>query len=100
MKILSAAALGAAMLGALAASPARAVTVDPGLRAPAAAENVACRVVSTTSFRHGRRVTTRRTVCDTVVRPPIVHPRCQTIRERVVRPSGRVVVRTRTVCRR
>ena len=49
------------------------------------------------TVRNGRRVTTRRTVCDPIVRRP--RPRCETIRERVVRPSGRVVWQTRQVCR-
>jgi hypothetical protein len=90
MKIYSAALIGAAMLGAIAASPANAVTADPGLRAPTAVENVACRTVRSTKWRHGRRVTTRRTVCD---------PRCRTVRERVWH-RGHRVWRTREVCRR
>lgn len=97
MKIYSAALIGAAMLGAVAASPAQAVTADPGLRAPAGVENVACRTVRTTTWRYGRRVVTTRRVCDRVVRRP--RPRCHVVRERVWR-GGRPVWVSRTVCRR
>jgi hypothetical protein len=97
MKIYSAALIGAAMLGAMAASPAHAITVNPNLSAPSAVEDVACRTVVTTTWRNGRRVQVRRTVCDQIARP---RPRCQTVRERIVRPSGRVVWQTRQVCRR
>jgi hypothetical protein len=106
MKIYSASLIGAAMLGAMAASPAHAITANPGLRAPAAVETVACRTVTSTTWRNGRRVATRRTVCDPVVRRPVVlpivrpRPRCHTERVRVVRPSGRVVWENRQVCRR
>lgn len=106
MKIYSAAFIGAAMLGAMAASPASAITADPGLRAPAAVESVACRTVERVTWRNGRRVVTRRTVCDPVVRPPVIvrpivrpRPRCHTERVRIVRPSGRVVWESRRVCR-
>ena len=106
MKIYSAALIGAAMLGAMAASPANAVPADADLRAPAAVEHVACRTVERVTWRGGRRIVTRRTVCDPVIRPPVivrppivVRPRCFTERVRVVRPSGRVVWETRRVCR-
>ncbi len=104
---LNLATLGAtaAILAATFAAPqvAQARFYSPGLAAPALAEPVACRVVTSRVVRPGGAVVVRnRTVCDTgprVMPPRAMGPRCRVMRERIVRPNGSVVFRTNRVCR-
>ena len=114
MKFLCTVAAAAALMGGVvaASAPAHARMADPGLRAPSAVENVACRVVRERVRRpNGAIVWRERTVCTPgyippVVRPPIVRPpivrpvpRCYTERQRIVRPNGTVVFKTVRRCR-
>ncbi len=100
MKIYSAALVAASMLGALAVSsvPSQAMPAGPGLQVPSAVENVACTWRTTTSWVNGRRVTRRVQTCTPNWRQSRARS-CRIERQRVVRPNGRVVWRTREVCR-
>lgn len=89
----------AALLGGAMALPlqANAVPLDSGLKAPPAAENVACRVTRARVIGPGGRVTFRTSrVCD--ARASFVRPGCTTVRERIARPNGAVVFKTVRRC--
>jgi hypothetical protein len=102
MKWFCTAAVAAALLGGSFATstPASARMADPGLKAPSAIEQVACRTVRERIRRpNGALVWRERRVCRpgyVAVRP---RPRCVTERRRVVRPNGAVVFRSVRRCR-
>jgi hypothetical protein len=99
MKIYSAALVAASMLGALAvSSAAQAMPVGPGLRAPTAVEDVACRNRIVTSWHNGRRVTRTVQSCTPGWRRSNARA-CHVERQRIVRPNGRVIWQTKQVCR-
>lgn len=101
MKLVSTAVVAAALLGGVVATalPATARMADPGLKAPSATEEVACRTVRERVRRPGGGVVWReRRVCTPgfAMHP---RPRCVTERQRVVRPGGTVVFKTVRRCR-
>ena len=101
MKLVSTAAVAAAVLGGafVVAMPASARMADPGLKAPSATEQIACRTVRERVHRPGGGVVWReRRVCTPGY---AMHPRphCFSERQRVVRPNGTVVFRTVRRCR-
>jgi hypothetical protein len=100
MKFVSTAAVAAALFGGVLAmsAPASALPADPGLRAPSATEQVACRTVRERIRRPGGAVVWReRRVCTPgfAMHP---RPRCVTERQRIVRPSGVIVFKTVRRC--
>ena len=101
MRLVTTAAVAAALLGGVVATamPASARMADPGLKAPSAAEQIACRTVRERVHRPGGGVVWReRRVCTPGF---AMHPRptCVTERQRVVRPNGTVVFKTVRRCR-
>jgi hypothetical protein len=101
MKLVSTAAVAAALFGGVLAvsAPASAITADPGLKAPSATEPVACRTVRERIRRpNGAVVWRERRVCTPGF---AMHPRpaCVTERQRIVRPNGAVVFKTVRRCR-
>jgi hypothetical protein len=101
MKLVSTAAVAAALFGGVVAisAPANAITADPGLRAPSVTEQVACRFVRERIRRPNGAVVWRdRRVC-TPGFAMYRGPRCVSERQRIVRPNGAVVFKTVRRCR-
>lgn len=92
-RILISAAAAALSLAALSASPASAGFVGPTLQAPNAVEQAQL-VVRERVVRPGRGYGRRNWR-----RGRGRFERCRVVRERVYRPNGNVVIRTRRVCR-
>ena len=100
MKLVSTAAVAAALFGGVlvSAAPANAISADPGLKAPSATEQVACRVVRERIRRpNGAVVWRERRVCTPgfAMHP---RPRCVSERQRIVRPNGAIVFKTIRRC--
>ena len=94
------AAMAAIVAGiAMTSIPAQALPADAGLRAPAVAEQVACRTVRERIRRpNGALVWSERRVCTPgfAMHP---RPRCVTERQRIVRPNGTIVFKNVRRCR-
>lgn len=101
MKVFLSAAAAAALFAGIvtAPAPANARMADPGLKLPAATEQVACRTVRERVRRpNGAVVWRERRVC-TPGFAMAPRPRCVTERQRIVRPNGAVVWQNVRRCR-